>query len=94
MFCRPIEVVGQCRGRLEFVPEQGLSEGMTQTPDLRSEPLRAIYGLMTDVLEEAGEAQGRGEVAKATDLCEHAYTLGKTIAILAGRASPGADGGS
>ena len=63
---------------------------MTQAPDLRSEPLKAIYVLMTAVLEEAGEAQERGRIREAAALCEEASVLGKAIGIVARRAGSNA----
>ena len=68
---------------LEFGREPSVSDAMTQSPDLRCEPLRSIYDAMTEVLEAAGAAQERGDAAKAARLCEDATILGKAIGILA-----------
>ena len=53
--------------------------------DLRREPLRSIYETMTEVLEEAGATQERGDIKATVSLAEQASILGRAIEILAAR---------
>ncbi len=55
---------------------------MPQTGSIK-EAMQTLYVSMTDVLDDAVEAQVRGNVAEAADLSEQASILGKAAQILA-----------
>lgn len=73
--------------RLEFIGEPSLSAVVPIPEELRREPFQSIYVVMTEVLEDAGSAQARGEIAAAQAFAEEASVLGRAIGILAKRAT-------
>ena len=55
-------------------------------PDIRIDPYRLMYELMTEILEDAVSAQEGGDHAKAGALAEEASVIARAIEIMGTRA--------
>ena len=56
-----------------------------QEDDPNQQAMKTLYIVMTDVLDDAVEAQARGNMDEAAALSEQASVLGKAAGILAQR---------